>query len=212
MAEMSAGYRSLVDIKPPGDLRRAFSAGELAVTLFGLAVLAFGIGAGIEIAGLGRGLAVVAAAALVLVFVLVLLRGVDPRPGRRPARPGTPSSSDPGSGPDVVLPAEVALRAEPALLEDRAVLEDPALRAERALFADRAAFEQAVLRDHSLAAERPRTGYFLGVAGGAALALTLGGVLFLALPSDYTALTVLLAGVLGWTAVVLLSVRLQSRR
>ncbi len=52
----------------------------------------------------------------------------------------------------------------------------------------------------------------LGVAGGAALALTLGGVLFLALPSDYTALTVLLVGVVAWTSVVLLSLRLQSRR
>lgn len=52
----------------------------------------------------------------------------------------------------------------------------------------------------------------LGVAGGAALARTLGGVLFLALPSDYTALAVLLVGVIAWTNVVLLSFRLQSRR
>ncbi|HST66086.1 MAG TPA: hypothetical protein VLM05_12930, partial [Mycobacteriales bacterium] len=96
-------------------------------------------------------------------------------------------------------------RTEPDLLEDHAVLQDPALHAERTLTEERG-------RPHPAAAERPPAAYVLGVAGGAALALTLGGVLFLALPSDYTALTVLLVGVIAWTTVVLLSLRLPSRR
>jgi hypothetical protein len=87
------------------------------------------------------------------------------------------------------------------------VLGDPALRAERVLLGDPPPADTG-----ALAPERPRAAYVLGVAGGAALALTLGGVLFLALPSDYTALTVLLVGVLTWTSVVLLSLRWQSRR
>ncbi|HEY6744647.1 MAG TPA: hypothetical protein VI357_02910 [Mycobacteriales bacterium] len=51
------------------------SLGRLAVALLGFAALAFGIGAGIEVAGLGRATAIVAAVVLVLVFVLVLLGG-----------------------------------------------------------------------------------------------------------------------------------------
>jgi hypothetical protein len=46
----------------------------------------------------------------------------------------------------------------------------------------------------------------------AALALALGGLLMLALPGDVTALVLLIVGVLTWTVVVLLSVRLQLRR
>ena len=60
---------------------------------------------------------------------------------------------------------------------------------------------------------RPRAiHYYLSAAGGAALALTLGGLVMLALPGDATALVLLLIGVVAWTAVVLLSLRLQLRR
>jgi hypothetical protein len=267
-----------VDTKP---LRRerAFSAGELAFTLFGFAVLAFGVGAGIEVAGLARELVIVAVVVIVPVFVLVLLRG---RAGAGPGpAPWSPAEADRGE-------------AEPDVLDGQAVLEDPALRAGRPTFdrpwirdpvpdrapiedrpfadragiedrdpipdrarvedrsvADRAGIEgwsfadragivdrsfaerggiqdrglipdrapiedrveeRALHREGALEARPPGVAYVLGVAGGAALALTLGGVLFLALPSDYTALTVLLVGVLTWTTVVLLSFRSQSRR
>lgn len=93
-------------------------------------------------------------------------------------------------------------RPEPALLEQHAVLEDPALRAERVLLG-----EHPLIEDRACPAERPPAGFVLGGA-----ALTLGGVLFLALPGAYTALTVLLIGVIARTGVVLLSFRLQSRR
>jgi hypothetical protein len=79
---------------------------------------------------------------------------------------------------------------------DRALLEQSALIPARSSFAD----------------DGPRGSYFLGVAGGAALALSLGGVLFLALPSDVTALVVLLAGVVTWATVMLLALRMQLRR
>ena len=128
------------------------------------------------------------------------------------------------------LTAEAWLRRAEALrdqafLDDGPLMEDPALRRERirreeaALLAERALREEpslaeggSVLRDHSFADDRPRTAYFLGVAGGAALALTLGGVLLLAVPGDATALAVLIVGVISWTTVVLLSLRLQVRR
>jgi hypothetical protein len=183
---------------------------RLAVTLLGLAVLAFGVGAGLEVAGRGRGLVIAAAAVLVLVFVLVLRRGRAQRDGHAAAARAAVARYEPGR-------LEAACRFEgarfegarfgggrfegfqqyPDLLEGQAVLEDPALRTERARLGD------------SPLPDRPA--YALGVAGGAALALTLGGVLFLALPSDYTALTVLLVGVLAWTAVVLFAFRRQSR-
>ena len=125
------------------------------------------------------------------------------------------------------LTAEAWLRRAEALrdqafLDDGPLMEDPALRRERirreeaALLAERALREEpslaaggSVLRDHSFADDRPRTAYFLGVAGGAALALTLGALLMLAVPGDATALAVLIVGVISWTTVVLLVLRLQ---
>jgi hypothetical protein len=60
---------------------------------------------------------------------------------------------------------------------------------------------------------RPRASYhYLSAAGGGALALTLGALVMLALPGDGTALVLLLLGVIGWTAVVLVSLHLQLRR
>jgi hypothetical protein len=352
--------------------QRALSFGELALALFGLAVLSFGIGAGIELAGWHRGIAILAVAIIVSAFLLALLRGRTPVrsavaaaavPVRRPApsradssladfdfralvvterelpggtaaRPAGPSGSTPaadgpavdrsapngsapngsvpdgsapngsapngsaangsapkgsapngsapngsagngsctdaaatdaaatdaaatdgvagngvatdgavtvngneaafgaialqrGPGPGERLTAEARLRRaevlrDQAFLEDGPLMEDPALRRERIrreeaeLLAERARREDpslaggsSVLRDRSFAGRRPRTAYFLGVAGGAALALALSGVLFLAVPGDSTALTVLIAGVITWTTVVLLSLGLH---
>lgn len=60
---------------------------------------------------------------------------------------------------------------------------------------------------------RPRAFYhYLSATGGAALALTLGALVMLALPGDVTALVLLVLGVLGWTAVVLVSLHFQLRR
>jgi hypothetical protein len=54
--------------------------------------------------------------------------------------------------------------------------------------------------------------YYLSATGGAALALTLGALVMLALPGDATAVALLVIGVIGWTGVVLVSLRLQLRR
>jgi len=138
-----------------------------------------------------------------------------PRPRVAAALPPGPAAPANGRRPAVATStrADIAraewvrnTRPEPALLEQHAVLEDPALRAERVLLG-----EHPLIEDRACPAERPPAGFVLGGAGGAA-ALTLGGVLFLALPGAYTALTVLLIGVIAWTGVVLLSFRLQSRR
>jgi hypothetical protein len=60
---------------------------------------------------------------------------------------------------------------------------------------------------------RPRAVYYyLSAIGGAALALTLGGLIMLALPGDVTALVLLVLGVLVWTGVVVASLRFQLRR
>jgi hypothetical protein len=63
------------------------------------------------------------------------------------------------------------------------------------------------------AVPRPRAAlYYLSATGGAALALTLGGLIMLALPGDVTALVLLVVGVVAWTSVVLVSLRFQLRR
>ena len=54
--------------------------------------------------------------------------------------------------------------------------------------------------------------YYLSAAGGAALSLTLGALIMLALPGDVTALVLLVIGVVGWTTVVVVSLHLQLRR
>ena len=54
--------------------------------------------------------------------------------------------------------------------------------------------------------------YYMSAAGGAALALTLGALIMLALPGDVTALVLLGTGVIAWTAIVLVSLHLQLRR
>lgn len=60
---------------------------------------------------------------------------------------------------------------------------------------------------------RPRAlFYYLSATGGAALALTLGALVMLALPGDVTALVLLVIGVVCWTAVVLVSLHFQLRR
>jgi hypothetical protein len=215
-----------VDTRPVLRVARAFRPREVAVTLVVLAALAFGIGAGIEILGLGRELAAVAAVAIVGLFVLVLLRGRTAHPpASAPPRP--PSDPVPRLNGERSVPrfdaaarfdARADIRAdaradaaragvEPDLLRKQAVLEHPALRAEQAPIGRR-----TLTGDHPYAAAGPDAPYYLGVAGGAALALTLGGVLFLALPNDRTALAVLVVGVLTWTTVVLMSLRSQSRR
>jgi high-affinity Fe2+/Pb2+ permease len=148
MAGTIAGYLPMVGSE------RSVSTGRLVVALLGFAVLAFGVGAGVEAAELGRGTAIAGAIVLALVFVLVLLGG------------------------------HVAAPAEPVA-------------------ADRP--------DRSFARDRPREAYVLGVCGAAALALVLGGLLFLVLPGDLTALAVLLVGVVAWTTVVMASFRLRSR-
>jgi hypothetical protein len=114
---------------------------------------------------------------------------------------------------DPALVKDRALVNDPARSGNGALLEDPAVRVQRALIGDRALIaDRALIRARPLARERPTAAYFLGIAGGAALALTLGGVLFLALPGDTTALVVLIAGVITWMTVVLLSSWIQLRR
>jgi hypothetical protein len=143
----------------------ALSTGELLLALFGLAVLAFGVGAGLEWSGLGWSLVPVATVLIAFAFALALSRGRSPAPSR----------------PAVTLDAVEAM---------------PRLR-----------FRPAA-EEH-----RPRrVYYYLGVAGGAAVAFTLGGLVMLALPGDVTALVLLVLGVAAWTAVLLLSFRLQMHR
>jgi hypothetical protein len=142
--------------------RRALSTGELLLILFGLAVLAFGIGAGLAWTGLGWGLLPVATVLIAFAFALAVTRTRGPAPSR----------------PLVTMDAAEAM---------------PQLRIR--------------------SVPRPRaTYYYLAAAGGGALALTLGGLVMLALPGDVTALVLLIIGVLTWTVVVLLSLRLQLRR
>jgi hypothetical protein len=143
---------------------RAFSAGELVLMLFGLALLAFGVGAGLEWTGLGWWLVPVATVLIGFAFALALARG---------------------RGPAVTRPA---------------VTIDPA----EAL---------PTLRPRPRAAQRrPQAAYYLGVLGGAAIALSLGALVMLALPGEVSALALLALGVLTWTAVVVLSFRMQLRR
>jgi hypothetical protein len=140
------------------------STGELALALFGLAVLAFGIGIGLEWSGLGWGLVPVAAVLIAFAFALAVSRGRGPAPSR----------------PAVTMDAAEAV---------------PQLR-----------FRPA-------AEHRPRSVYYyLGVAGGAAVAFTLGGLVTLALPGDMTALVLLVLGVVTWTTVLLLSFHFQLHR
>jgi len=54
--------------------------------------------------------------------------------------------------------------------------------------------------------------YYMSAIGGGALALTLAALVMLAMPGDVTALVLLGIGVVGWTAVVLVSLHLQLRR
>jgi hypothetical protein len=152
-----------VDERSPTE-PRTLSTGELVLTLFGLAVLAFGVGAGLEWTGLGWGLVPVATVLIAFAFALAVARGRGPALSR----------------PAVTMDAAEAV---------------PALR-----------FRPA-------AQHRPRgVYYYLGVAGGAAVALTLCGLVMLALPGDATALVMLILGVLTWTVVLLLSLRLQLHR
>jgi hypothetical protein len=133
------------------------------------------------------------------------VEGGEPLDGRRVER--WPLLDDPA------LVKNRALVNDPAQSQNGALLEDPAVRVQRALIGDRALIaDRALIRARPLARERPTAAYFLGIAGGAALALTLGGVLFLALPGDTTALVVLILGVVTWMAVVLLSSWIQMRR
>lgn len=198
-----AGGRQLgtVRIVDPGRAR-AFGPGRLAAVLLGFGALAFGVGAAVEAVGLGRELVIVAAVVLALAYVLVLLRGAtppehDPAPDRvsAPLRPGVQAVG----GSYAPAPAAAAGPDGPALRAERALL------AGRTLLGDRA-------RGRSVPAGRSRASYLLGVTGGAALALTLGGVLVLAMPGDRTALALLLLGVVAGTTVILLTVRLRSGR
>ena len=139
-----------------------FSTGESLLALFGLAVLAFGIGVGLEWSGLGWGLLPVATVLIAFAFALAISRTRGPAPSR----------------PTVTMDSAEAM---------------PQLRIR--------------------AAPRPRAAYYyLTAIGGAAVALTLGGLVMLALPGDVTALALLVVGVVAWTAVVLVSLRLQLRR
>ena len=58
----------------------------------------------------------------------------------------------------------------------------------------------------------PAMFYYLSATGGAALALTLSGLVMLAVPGEATALVLLVFGVVGWIAVVLVSLRFELRR
>jgi hypothetical protein len=143
---------------------QTLSAGELVLALFGLAVLAFGVGAGLEWTGLGWGLVPVATVLIAFAFTLALARG---------------------RGPALARPA-VTMDAAEAVPQ---------------------------LRFRPAEKHRPRgVYYYLGVAGGGAVALTLGGLVTLALPGDLTAVVMLILGVLTWTIVLLLSFRLQLHR
>lgn len=221
---MPTRYRRTVDTGPLLRGARAFRPGEVGFTLVVFAGLAFGVGAGIEILRLGRELAVVAAVVILVLLVLVLLRG---RPAARPASvPPRPRSPVDPIGPQrnevrpaartvaaVRFDARADIRAHARADAARAGAEPGALPGP--LPGDPVSWaEEALLERRTLSRDRsyPPTAYFLGVAGGAALALILGGVLFLALPSDWTALGVLLVGVLAWTTVVLLSLRPPFRR
>ena len=66
--------------------------------------------------------------------------------------------------------------------------------------------------DRGRCRDRARFYHYLSATGGAALALTLGALVMLALPGDVTALVLLVLGVVGWTAVVLVSLHFQLRR
>ena len=138
------------------------TTGELTLLLFGLAVLGFGIGVGLEWTGLGWGLVPVAAVLMGFAFTLAMARSRGPLPTR----------------PTVTMDSAEAMPK----------LQIGSIPAPRALF------------------------YYLSATGGAALALTLGGLIMLALPGDVTALVLLVIGVLCWTAVVVLSLHLQLRR
>jgi hypothetical protein len=138
------------------------STGELALALFGLAVLALGVGAGLEWSGLGWGLLPVATVIIAFAFALAVSRLRGPAPSR----------------PTITMDAAEAL---------------PQLRIR--------------------SVPRPRSSYyFLAMSGGAALALTLAGLLMLALPGDATALALMLIGLLAWTVVVLVSLRFELNR
>jgi hypothetical protein len=266
--------------------RRTLGVGELAVALIGLAVLAFGVGAGIELAGLGWPLALVAVLVLVLGFLLLLVRvhsplppsprpmspqpmspqpmspqpmsphppspsadapaqarpngsvprsagaSADPRPngsvpppGDAAAPPGPPADPPPVGLPAVVphsggsgRPSAASPAVMPHVISSAGVpvtaMDLIALGEGTQVRIDRALLEQSPLipARSSFGDDGPRGSYFLGVAGGAALALSLGGLLFLALPSDVTALVVLLAGVVAWATVMVLALRMQLRR
>jgi hypothetical protein len=142
--------------------RPALSAGESALAVFGLAVFAFGVGAGLEWTGLGWALLPLATVLIAFAFALAMARTRGPAPSR----------------PAVTMDSAEAM---------------PQLRI-RSVPRPRAAY------------------YYLGMTGGAALALTLGGLVMLALPGDATALVLLVLGVVTWTAVVLVSLRFQLRR
>jgi hypothetical protein len=158
---MGRGYFPDVDKRSPTG-RRTLSAGELALALFGLAVLAFGVGAGLEWSGLGWGLLPVATVLIAFAFALAVARLHGPAPSR----------------PPVTMDAAEAM---------------PQLRIR--------------------SVPRPRaTYYYLAVAGGAALALTLAGLLMLVLPGDVTALVLLLIGVVTWAVVIIVSLRFQLSR
>ena len=84
-----------------------------------------------------------------------------------------------------------------------------------------AATRPAVTRDPAEAMPKLQIGsmprphavyYYLSAIGGGALALTLGGLIMLALPGDATALVLLVIDVVVWTGVVLTSLRFQLRR
>ena len=139
-----------------------FSAGELALVLFGLAVLGFGIGIGLEWTGVGWVLLPVAAVLIAFGFTLALARSRGPAATR------------------------------PAVTVDAA---------------------EAVPKLQIGSMPRPRAVYYyMSAIGGAAVALTLGGLIMLALPGDVTALVLLIMGVVIWAGVVLASLRFQLRR
>jgi hypothetical protein len=138
------------------------SAGELALVLFGLTVLGFGIGVGLAWTGLGWGLLPVATILIAFGFALAMTRSRGPAATR----------------PTVTIDAAEAMPK----------LQIGDMPRPRALY------------------------YYLSAIGGAALALTLGGLIMLALPGDVTALVLLIIGVVVWAGVVVASLRFQLRR
>jgi hypothetical protein len=148
-----------VDRQPAG---WRLTTGELTLVFFGLAVLGFGIGVGLEWTGLGWGLVPVAAVLIGFAVTLAMARTRGPAPTR----------------PTVTMDSAAAMPK----------LQIGSMPRPRALF------------------------YYLSATGGAALALTLGALVMLALPGDVTALVLLVIGVLCWTTVVLVSLHLQLRR